>query len=395
MQKRGNQQRSLVRRFGNRVKHGFFPVTIGTCLFLLYPTIVSHQDIASLKEGVTSGPRWLASITEAPGISEIMTGSVAEAAVDPTPKKFGRQLISGLDEQASLIDRIGMEPYVDAVPQRVNRSLKGSRVVTATAKKPPVDFSAGTISERFSLIEPVNVGKDVELAFIKLKPMDEALQVAAAFQPIEPAKPTIPVKPDLPVNVASLVKESVPNLLAFAPEQKVRRSPFAEVLNTDEPLNIVPKLNDDDHQWAADPLPASSTSAKQQECLTAGIYFEARGEPVKGQAAVAQVILNRVRNPSYPDSICGVVYQNKSWRNRCQFSFACDTVKDTVRDRKRWTIAKYVARETTEGRIWLKEVGSSTHYHATYVSPKWARAMKKVGRIGLHVFYRTLGGGWS
>ena len=130
-------------------------------------------------------------------------------------------------------------------------------------------------------------------------------------------------------------------------------------------------------------------------CLALNIYFEARGEPVKGQAAVSQVILNRVRNPTYPDTICGVVYQNQHWRNRCQFSFACDRIKDNVNDPRRWEIAEYVARETTEGRIWLKEVGSSTHYHATYVSPKWARSMVRVGRIGLHIFYRTYGGGWS
>ena len=105
--------------------------------------------------------------------------------------------------------------------------------------------------------------------------------------------------------------------------------------------------------------------------------------------------MNRVKNPAYPNSICGVVYQNKEWRNRCQFSFACDRIRDRVNDPKRWETAQYVARETTEGRIWLTEVGSSTHYHATYVKPKWAAHMKRVGRIGLHIFYRTFGGGWS
>ena len=135
--------------------------------------------------------------------------------------------------------------------------------------------------------------------------------------------------------------------------------------------------------------------AQELNCLATAIYFEARGEPDDGQIAVAQVVTNRVRSGYYPDSVCGVVYQNKNWRNRCQFSFACDRISDKVRDPKRWNIAKYVARETTEGRIWLKEVGSSTHYHATYVRPRWASHMKKVGRIGLHIFYRTFGGGWS
>ena len=70
------------------------------------------------------------------------------------------------------------------------------------------------------------------------------------------------------------------------------------------------------HAWVQNPLPASVHDAEQQKCLAEGIYFEARGEPESGQAAVAQVILNRVRNPAYPDTICGVVYQNKNWRER-------------------------------------------------------------------------------
>jgi spore germination cell wall hydrolase CwlJ-like protein len=110
---------------------------------------------------------------------------------------------------------------------------------------------------------------------------------------------------------------------------------------------------------------------------------------------VAQVILNRVRNPSYPDTICGVVYQNKKWRNECQFSFACDNIPDIIWSRARWLTAKDVAMAVTAGKIWLPEVGSATHYHATYVKPDWAPTMKKVAKIGLHIFYRTYGGGWS
>jgi spore germination cell wall hydrolase CwlJ-like protein len=150
-----------------------------------------------------------------------------------------------------------------------------------------------------------------------------------------------------------------------------------------------------DHAWVSSPLPASVFSKREQQCLTAGVYFEARGEPVKGQAAVAQVILNRVRNPAYPKSVCGVVYQNEKWRNGCQFSFACDGVRERVADKQAWTIAEDVASAVTAGRIWLPDVGSSTHYHATYVHPRWARAMEKMKKIGDHIFYRTYGGGWN
>ena len=143
------------------------------------------------------------------------------------------------------------------------------------------------------------------------------------------------------------------------------------------------------------PLPPSAFSEQEQRCLSAGIYFEARGESVKGQAAVAQVILNRVRNPAYPKSICGVVYQNEKWRNRCQFSFACDGIKDRVASRDHYEMAEEVALAVTSGKIWIPEVGSSTHYHATYVRPRWARTMEKMMKIGQHIFYRTYGGGWS
>ena len=149
------------------------------------------------------------------------------------------------------------------------------------------------------------------------------------------------------------------------------------------------------HDWVKNPLPASVHSAKEQKCLAEGIYFEARGEPELGQAAVAQVILNRVRNPTYPDTICGVVYQNKHLRNRCQFSFACDGIPDRIYSKRAFKTAERIAAKVTDGDIWIEEVGDSTHYYANYVSPRWARTMKKMETIGAHLFYRTRYGGWS
>ncbi len=149
------------------------------------------------------------------------------------------------------------------------------------------------------------------------------------------------------------------------------------------------------HDWMSNPLPDSVHTAKEQKCLAEGIYFEARGESKAGQAAVAQVILNRVKNPTYPNTICGVVYQNKSWRNRCQFSFACDGLPDRIRSPEAWETAERVAKDVTDRKIWSDEVGDSTHYHANYVRPRWARAMRKMERVGAHIFYRTRLGGWS
>ena len=133
-------------------------------------------------------------------------------------------------------------------------------------------------------------------------------------------------------------------------------------------------------------------------CLAEGIYFEARGESIQGKLAVGRVILNRVKSEAYPDSVCDVVYQNKDRHNRCQFSFACDGKPDRVKDRAQWQeilmhAAWLLASDLVDGSP--PEVRNSTHYHADYVKPKWAPYMKFMKKIGLHIFYKTYGGGWS
>ncbi|MCU0790089.1 MAG: cell wall hydrolase [Nitratireductor sp.] len=361
------------------------PIAGALALYFAYPSIVGYQDAAALLQpgSVKAEDRWLANVVQKPGSSVLAAGVNGAKAAEIDPVVTGS------------VPREPLEAKIAAArePQRINRAAKGDRIVTTSYVQPPKGFKAGALMERQSYLAPVAPDSAFNLAFSKPLPFGEAIKVASAFTKPAPKEPD--VDPDLPVMVAKLVVESAPNVLAYSADPEVLASPFAAVLKNDEPVNLVPKLDANDHEWAAQPLPMSVFSDQEQHCLTAGIYFEARGEPVRGQAAVAQVILNRVKNPAYPKSICGVVYQNKNWRNRCQFSFACDKIKDRVNDPKRWELASYVARETTHGRIWLPEVGSSTHYHATYVKPRWARAMQKVGRIGLHVFYRTFGGGWS
>lgn len=127
---------------------------------------------------------------------------------------------------------------------------------------------------------------------------------------------------------------------------------------------------------------------KAEKCLANAVYFEARSEPVRGQIAVAQVVMNRVFSGYYPDNVCGVVYQNAHRHLACQFTFACDGIADVVNDPESWDRAKRIARETLDGKLWLPEIAKSTHYHASYVRPYWVRAMKKHSKIGLHHFYR-------
>jgi spore germination cell wall hydrolase CwlJ-like protein len=128
--------------------------------------------------------------------------------------------------------------------------------------------------------------------------------------------------------------------------------------------------------------------AKAEKCLAAAIYFESRGEPVRGQIAVAQVILNRAFSGYYPNTVCGVVYQNANRHLRCQFTFACDGIPDVVREPDAMERAKKIAALSLDGKLWLPEVGKATHYHAYWVRPSWVREMTKMYKLGVHTFYR-------
>ena len=126
---------------------------------------------------------------------------------------------------------------------------------------------------------------------------------------------------------------------------------------------------------------------RERRCLATALYFEARGEPVRGQIAVGQVILNRVRSPMFPETICGVVYQGQM-KPGCQFSFACDGKTDTPRNDAQWALAEDLAKQIMSGEQWLPEVGYSTYFHANYVSPYWRGAMSRIDKIGRHIFYK-------
>ncbi len=126
----------------------------------------------------------------------------------------------------------------------------------------------------------------------------------------------------------------------------------------------------------------------EKRCLAEAVYFEARSEPENGQAAVAQVVLNRVTSGLYPSTICGVVFQNRSHYNACQFSFACDGKPLRINEPDAWSEAKRIADNVLAGKTWVRKVGDATYYHADYVRPRWARTMKKMDVIGRHIFYR-------
>lgn len=135
-------------------------------------------------------------------------------------------------------------------------------------------------------------------------------------------------------------------------------------------------------------LIAPENMAKEQRCLAEAVYFEARSEGEQGRAAVAQVVLNRVKSGLYPNTVCGAVYQNASRHLACQFTFACEGKSLRITEPGPWRDAVRIAREVYDGTTYLADVGASTHYHADYVRPYWARKLKKMDTIGRHVFYK-------
>jgi spore germination cell wall hydrolase CwlJ-like protein len=230
----------------------------------------------------------------------------------------------------------------------------------------------------------------------------------AAIAPTEIPVPNVVPAPN-PVRLAAASGAGLVSAYADAASREDSEAPFRAVLgvprsrpdaaekaiaaaSVGSTLLNVPTT----HAWANNPIPDSAKAKAQQKCLAEAIYFEARGEPLKGQQAVAQVVINRLKNPAYPKTVCGVVYQNKNKRNRCQFSFACDGIRDVVARGESWDTAQKIAGDMLNSRVApLPDVGAATHYHATYVRPRWARKMNKVEKIGHHIFYRTRKGGWS
>ncbi|RUT84071.1 MULTISPECIES: cell wall hydrolase [unclassified Mesorhizobium] len=385
----------LVAAAGER-RRGFLPpFVIGLGIWIGFPTIVAYQDMTSLVSGLEANTRWNSYVeksvagsthaAEMPFVDSDVTGSISGSGVH----------LAGVGN----VSFRGKGGKVSGTPDedRVVRAEKKGRIVQMSPVAPPKNFNAGSIFERTSSLLRPSMDSGLKMAFAKPQIKGKEIQIAAAFHAHEDKKPD----PGVPAMLAALVNNDHPDVLATAYAQSepdyAKASPFEALLQDEQPNEgrFIPPMAKGDHSWIQNPLPASVFSQKEQACLANGIYFEARSESVRGQAAVAQVILNRVRNPTYPNSICGVVYQNDSWFNRCQFSFACDGRKKRIDSPAAYKTAQEIAMAVTAGKIFIPEVGSSTHYYAQYVHPGWARTMQKMTKIGLHIFYRTYGGGWS
>ncbi|MDB5639999.1 MAG: hydrolase [Bradyrhizobium sp.] len=424
---------------------------LGLCVFALMPTEAGYQDIASLlarQPGVAE--RWQKRVFSAASNIQVATYSFGRPIGTSTPHT-ATYLLASLDNQGiDITGSVTRNPIVVAPPRyqasdfpKVDRTLKGDRLVTAPPETAAPTEAAPSLEDPSTSNASVAGVKTSDAAPPETTPLDPELQEALRAPPlpqydvsmsleaqplddlkVAPDAAGIPLEPapshdGFNVKTASLffgstsLGGSVENIERWRPGEEplivmpgALPDPDMKVMASlpspaDEPSratesgeSIAAKGEvNSDNQRAKTPaerlgLFDEKSRAKSEKCLTEAIYFEARGEAVRGQIAVAQVVMNRTFSGFYPNTVCGVVYQNKHRHLACQFTFACDNNPDVVREPDMWDRAKKIAKAMLDGQIWLPEVGKSTHYHAYYVRPSWVSEMTRMYRFGVHTFYR-------
>jgi len=297
------------------------------------------------------------------------------------------------DEPAPHILAASMTPLSMALPeaphqpeQDVNRQVKADRLALALTE---VSVPKLVVPEP----EPITEGVSAALFLLSpgLPPAPAPAAVAAA--PAAAAAPVVTAavgplsaKPRAPFGAPSPAKNpfvtSATTSAAPAAPPKYGWSDLVRMASMkagdgEEPAKIFGALSEKEFR------------ARELRCMATAIYFEARGESVRGQIAVGQVIMNRLRSDFYPKTICGVVFQGQWNRNACQFSFACDGKTDVIRENDQWTTALDVAKQVISGKAYLNDIADATHYHAVYVRPDWRRQVRRIKQIGVHIFYKA------
>ncbi|MFD1695213.1 cell wall hydrolase [Roseibium aestuarii] len=397
-----------MRRLGLGAPIAFFALT----------GAIGPQDILSLLAAQKKEtPRWMMTLEPAHFASSFAPSIGPDLALaDPSkpagfrdPAEAARiegpvMMLTAADGSAEAVPVYGLRDVLKgSAPQdlpetiAVNRSTKSDRLISMAPDRHMVDMAAGAVFALPSILDEDSKGDLPKVAFVLPEPMGPMKPLEPGVVVDELAEPH-PIEMQKMMMARNAAAASLSLVSAYAPDTLANtKDPFDALFGAAQYEDDMPPPEDPEnpHWWAQKPLPASAYSDKEQKCLAEAIYFEARGENEDGQVAVAQVVLNRVKNPAYPDSICGVVYQNQNKRNRCQFSFACDGIPDRISQPASWSTAKKLAKQVTSGERYLKMVDASTHYHATYVAPRWRKSMAKRGQIGLHVFYKTYAGGWK
>lgn len=415
---------------------------LGLCAFALIPTEIGYQDIASLlarQPGVAE--RWQKRVFSAASTIQVATYSLGRPIGTSVPRA-PRLLLASLDNQGSDITAsVTRNPLVKAPVRyqasdfpKVDRTVKGDRLVVPPPQMPPVSVTPAIEDPSTSNASVAGAKTAASSPQIEQAPLDAELQAALSAPPLAQYDASGPAD-DLKVG-----REASPIALEPAPSRdgfSVKTASLffgnsslggtAETIERwqpgEEPLIVLPDPDmksmaalpssggdpstatenaqsiaakgevNSDNQRAKTPaerlgLFDDKARAKSEKCLAEAVYFEARGEAVRGQIAVAQVVMNRTFSGFYPNTVCGVVYQNKHRHYACQFTFACDNVADIVREPDMWDRAKKIAKAMLDGQLWLPEVAKSTHYHAYWVHPSWVSEMRKTYRFGVHTFYR-------
>ncbi|MFC5067205.1 cell wall hydrolase [Flaviflagellibacter deserti] len=332
------------------------PVTIaGSVLaaFTLSTTTIAFQDAAALAGSKWEGEvRWLSYVAPA-----APRPTVEFATLDSFDSSFPDQ---SPDDGAFVVAEANSIPEDDVDAEQ--SSLRHTILPPSLASR--FAFAQAPIIERIDTMTGIGVYAE---GSPDSAPTDQTIPDDAAADGSTPGTLTLasltPSSSETPLEIAAMpVAPGTATVLAALPSDPIS-SPVQETLDKD--------------------------MARAKKCLSEAVYFEARGEPLKGQYAVAQVVMNRTRSGYYPDNVCAVVYENKNRRNQCQFSFACDGIPDRIYDRQSWAIAQRVADDVLVKGTYLPDVGTATHYHATYVRPYWIRDMVKEARLGRHIFYRV------
>lgn len=425
---------------------------IGLCIFALMPRETGYQDIASLlarQPGVAE--RWQKQVFSAASSIQLATYSFSRPIGTSVPQSAMVRLASldGRDVTGAIGRNPALQApprYQASDFPKVDRSMKGDRLAIVAPTQPPETvapaaapaqedpatsnrsvFGAKTAALPDAMSPESAAALDPELQeALRAPPLpqysnppqasDAARALATA--PLEALKRTpaapAPARDPFSVKTSSLFFGSSslggniepieswqpgaePLIVMPDPEMKVTASlspPTAEIAKDIESgESVAPKGEvNADNQRARSPAERlaldEKSRSKSEKCLAEAVYFESRGEAVRGQMAVAQVVMNRVFSGKYPDTVCGVVYQNKYRHLACQFTFACDNNADVIREPEMWERAKKISKAMLDGQIWLPEVGKSTHYHAYWVRPSWVAEMKKLYRTGVHTFYR-------
>jgi spore germination cell wall hydrolase CwlJ-like protein len=438
----------VVRNRPKGARFAFFG--LGLCVFALTPTEVGYQDIASLlarQPGVAE--RWQSRVFSAVSTIQLATYSFGHPIGTSTPQSATYRLASldnqGIDITGSVTrNPMAQTParYQAADFPKVDRTLKGDRLVAvppetvapadaAPANEDPSTSNASVMGAKTAAATPAAAPLDPELAealsapplpqydvsmSLEVRPLDD-LKIApdAAAAPLETGRS----HDGFSMKTASLffgsssLGASVENIERWQPgeepmivmpgavadpDMKVMASlpatadEFPKAVESGESVAVKGEVNSDNQRGKTPAerlgLLDEKSRAKSEKCLAEAVYFEARGEAVRGQIAVAQVVMNRTFSGFYPNTVCGVVYQNKHRHFACQFTFACDNIADVVREPDMWDRAQKIAKAMLDGQLWLPEVDKSTHYHAYWVRPSWVNEMKKMYKFGVHTFYR-------